>query len=229
MLAGGVQYAAGMEKMVAWPVALKIDITPLCNLHCTVCVHAHPNGNARLAQQAFDKGQRMPVSQYRGIIDQIRGKSAAVSLYWLGDPLMHPDVDEMCHIARRAGLNVHLSTNLSFSFSDERIRQLVRNGVTHLTVCVDGLTQEKYQLTRVGGQIDRVLANLGRVCRFRQELGQVYPRIEVQYIKYQHNLDEFDEANAWFREIGVDRVSAFWGYLHNYVDLDPGAFQPWIV
>jgi MoaA/NifB/PqqE/SkfB family radical SAM enzyme len=218
------QLATRSTRMLAWPVAVKIDISPLCNLRCTACVHAHPNGNQVLARQSFHKGQMMALDDYRRIIDQIKGKTTAVSLYWLGDPLMHSGLDEMCGFAREAGLNVHISTNLSFALSDERIRRMVRSGLTHLTVCVDGLSQEKYQLTRVGGRIDRVLWNLERVCRFRAEVGQVYPRIEVQYIKFRHNLDELDEAKQLFRSLGVDQVATFWGYLHNYIDLDPGTY-----
>jgi MoaA/NifB/PqqE/SkfB family radical SAM enzyme len=164
------------------------------------------------------------VSQYRRIIDEIKGKSTAVSLYWLGDPLMHPDLDEMCQIAHEAKLNVHISTNFSFSLKDERIRRMVKSGLTHLTVCVDGLSQEKYQRTRVGGRIARVLSNLERVCQFRREYDQAYPKVEVQYIKFQHNLDEFEKAKRLFHSIGVDQVTAFWGYLHNYTDLDPGTY-----
>ncbi len=49
----------------------------------------------------------------------------------------------MCGIARDANLNVHLSTNFSFRFTDERIRRIVDSGVSHLTVCVDGFFQGK--------------------------------------------------------------------------------------
>jgi len=181
------QFLLKSRRMAAWPVFVKIDITPLCNLSCTVCVHADPNGNPALEKQEFKARQRMPLEQYRRIIEQIQGQTSAVSLYFLGDPLLHPNVDEMCRIARDAGLNVHISTNFSFSLTDERIRRLVRSGLTHMTVCVDGLSQEAYQRTRVGGRIDRVILNLDRVCRFRREYRQCYPRIEVQYLKFQHN------------------------------------------
>ena len=224
MAIGATQFAGKREKVLAWPVALKIDISPLCNLRCTVCIHAHPNGNKTLEKQEFHRAQRMTVSQYRLIIDEIKGKSTAVSLYNLGDPLMHPDLDEMCRIAHDAGINVHISTNFSFPLKDNRIRRLVRSGLTHLTVCVDGLSQEKYQLTRVGGRIDWVLSNLRRVCLFRREYGQIYPKVEVQYIKFQHNLDEEEKAKCLFQEIGVDQVTAFWGNLHNCTDCDPGTY-----
>ncbi len=224
MIMASVEFGLKRERMTSWPVALNIDISPLCNLRCTACIHADPNGNPLLEKQEFHGGQRMPVEQYRRIIDEIKGRSTAVTLYYLGDPMVHPHVDEMCTIARAAGLNVHTSTNFSFSLSDARIRRLVTSGLTHLTVCVDGLTQQTYGLTRVGGRIDRVLSNLRRVCECRKSLRQHYPQIEVQYIKYKHNLDELDEARRIFTEFGIDHVTDIWGGLHNWTDHDPGNF-----
>ena len=224
MIGGVTQFALASEKALAWPVVLKIDISPLCNLRCTVCVHAKPNGNEALERQGFRAGQKMTVDQYQRMIDEIKGKSAAVSLYYLGDPLVHPDLDDMCRIAHDGGLNVHVSTSFSFALTDDRIKRMVKCGLTHLTVCVDGLSQEKYQLTRVGGRIERVLSNLKRVCQFRCEYGQVYPKVEVQYIKFQHNLDELEQARRLFKEIGIDQVTTFWGSLHNYTDTNPGTY-----
>jgi len=224
MAIGLTQFVGKSEKTLAWPIVLKIDISPLCNIKCTACVHAHPNGNKALEKQVFNKSQIMSVSQYRLIINEIKGKSTAVSLYYLGDPLMHPELDEMCRIAHDAGINVHINTNFSFPLTDNRIRRIVKSGLTHLTVCVDGLSQEKYQLTRIGGRIDWVLSNLKRVCSFRREYGQTYPKVEVQYIKFQHNLDEVERAKRLFQEIGVDQVTTFWGNLHNYTDQDPGTY-----
>jgi MoaA/NifB/PqqE/SkfB family radical SAM enzyme len=219
-----MQFAGKSERMLAWPAVLKIDISPLCNLKCTVCVHASPNGNAALEKQTFHSSQKMSVDQFRHIVNEIKGKTSAVSLYYYGDPLVHPHLEEICRIARDAGLNVHISTNFSFALSDDRIKRIVQSGLTHLTVCVDGLSQEKYQLTRVGGRIERVLANLERVCRFRREYGQNYPRVEVQYIKFQHNVDEEEKARALFTAMGVDRVTSFWGWLDNYTDHNFGAY-----
>ncbi|HUN82650.1 MAG TPA: radical SAM protein, partial [Phycisphaerae bacterium] len=155
LLTGGAQWALKNQHMYAFPTAVKIDISPMCNLSCTVCVHADPNGDPALEKQEFHPQHRMSVEQYRKIIKQIRGRSSAVSLYYVGDPLVHPDMDEMCSIAKDAGLNVHISTNFSFDLTDARIKRIVTSGLTHLSVCVDGLSQEKYEMTRVGGRIDR--------------------------------------------------------------------------
>lgn len=213
------------EAIPSWPVILRIDISPVCNLHCTVCVHAEPNGHPPLESQEFHTQQRMSLEQFRGIVEEVKAYTCGVSLYYLGDPLVHPDLDEMCRIAGNAGLNVHYSTNMSFALSDARIQRLVTSGVTHLTVCVDGLSQETYERTRVGGRIDLVLANLERICEYRRATKSRVPDIEVQYIKYQHNLAELEEARRRFLALGVDQVYELWGGLHNYTDRDPGGYN----
>jgi MoaA/NifB/PqqE/SkfB family radical SAM enzyme len=225
MAIGAFQFATKQERMVSWPVVVKIDISPVCNLRCTICVHADAHGNPALAQQDFRSAHRMTVEQFRRVVEEIGGRSNAVSLYTWGDPMTHPDLDRMARIARDAGLQVHISTNFSFALSDERIESIVASGLTHLSVCVDGLSQDKYQLTRVGGRIDWVLENLKRVTARKRELGAIYPIVEVQYIKFQHNLGEVEAARRLCQELGVDEFSAIPGGLHNYTDVDPGKFM----
>jgi len=219
------QYSFRSERLLGWPIILKIDISPLCNLRCPTCVHGDPRGNPRLQDQSFRADQWMRLDQFEDIISEIRGKSTAVSLYYLGDPLMHPHLCEMCRIAREAHLNVHLCTSFSFTLTDDQVRELVKSGITHLTVCVDGLSQAKYELTRAGGHADWVLSNLERTCLFRRDRRQAHPRVEVQYIMFRHNVEELEPAARRFEALGVDEVTAFWGALHNYTDLDPGTYK----
>jgi MoaA/NifB/PqqE/SkfB family radical SAM enzyme len=214
------------QRLRSWPVMVKIDISPLCNLSCTYCVHARPSGPVAdiLGAQSFTHEQLMPLAKYQRLVREISGKTMAVQLYYLGDPLIHPQLDEMCGYAREAGLNVHISSNFSFGLSDERLRALVASGLTHITVCVDGMRQESYARTRVGGRLDTVLHNLERLIMLRHATGQRYPRVEVQYIKYRHNLDQVEDAARWCAERGVDQFTEFWGNLHNYADAAPGTF-----
>ena len=225
LTSAGKDFVLKRETLSALPSFVKIDISPLCNLRCTACVHAEPNGNPNLEKQVFDPKHKMTLEQFSRIIEQLRGRASAVSLYYLGDPMVHPDLDRMCRIAAEAGLQVHVSTNLSFGLTDDRIRSMVRSGLSHLTVCIDGLTQEKYQRTRVGGNIGRVIDNLKRLCRIRKELGQKEPRLEVQYIMFQHNTDVLEKARQMCEDLGVDEFATFWGDLHNWTSCDPTQFE----
>jgi len=227
LLLAAAEFGLKHEVMRAWPVLAKVDISPLCNLSCTYCVHARSvePSNPILQSQSFHGHQRMPLEQFARIVDELAGKTLAVSLYYLGDPLVHPDLARMCQIVADSGLNSHISSNFSFNLSDARLESLVRSGLTHLTVCVDAMRQESYERTRVGGRLHVVLHNLERLLSIRRELGQVYPKVEVQYIKFQHNVDQLEEAARWCNERGVDRFTDYWGNLHNYTDLQPGNYQ----
>ncbi|MEM7247238.1 MAG: radical SAM protein [Acidobacteriota bacterium] len=215
------QFLTKSETASAFPVIVKVDISPACNLRCPSCVHAAPGDDPVLQEQELSGRQRMDVTRFAELMEQLRGKSSLVSLYYLGDPLAHPQVEELCGIARDAGLGVHLSTNFSFRLSDERIRRLVSCGVTELTIAFDGMTQETYELTRVGARVEWVVDNLERLCAAKRELGLSLPTIEVQYIKFQHNLGDLEKAEAFCERIGVDRFSTFWGTYSNYVDHGP--------
>jgi len=87
-----LEFAGSRERLAARPAFVKIDISPLCNLRCTVCVHADPNGSELLEKQVFAPGHRMSVEQFSHIIDQIKDDATAVSLYTWGDPLTHPEL-----------------------------------------------------------------------------------------------------------------------------------------
>jgi hypothetical protein len=100
-------------------------------------------------------------------------------------PLFIRTSNHLCRMASEAGLNSHVGTNFSFMLSDQRIADIVTSGLTLLTVCVDDLSRETYGLTRVGGR---------------------YPRVEVQFIKFQHTVDELQLANRRSRALGVDQI-----------------------
>jgi radical SAM protein with 4Fe4S-binding SPASM domain len=225
LLVSGLQLLLKTTKTYSLPVVVKIDISPVCNLRCPSCVHATPGDDPNLQKQDYTGNQRMTIERFTRIIDEIKGRSSAVSLYYLGDPLVHPDLDEMSRIAADAGLGVHISTNFSFRLSDERIRSLLNSGITHFSACVDGLEQEKYAMTRVGGRLELVLDNLKRMCAFKREMGLKYPDIEVQYIKFQHNIDKVPAAEKLLEEMGVDHFTTFWGNLHSYPDLGVDRYE----
>jgi MoaA/NifB/PqqE/SkfB family radical SAM enzyme len=225
----GLSMLTHRKYSTSYPLFLKIDLSPLCNIHCATCIHANipkellkkENAHELLSLQQFNSSQRMPLDHYRKIIDEVKGKTLSVVLHYLGDPYMFPDLDEASLIAYKAGMRVHVGSNFSYKFSDERINSIINSGVTDLTVCVDGLTQELYERTRVGGKIDLVLNNLERLCQRRRELQSKRPHIEVQYIRFDHNKHEETAIKEKVLAIGVDQFSTLNGYTINYVNRDP--------
>lgn len=213
-------YATGATKLRSLPVALKVDISPVCNLRCPFCVH----GTANPKLKPFHKGQRMTVEQFGRLVNEIKGRTSAISLYYLGDPLTHPDLSEMCGLARDAGIYTYVSTNFSFDLSDEDIDRLASSGLSHLKVCVDGLTQEIYEQSRTGGKIAKVLNNLERICEARKRLNSEIS-VEVQYIVYERNRHEMEEARVLVKGMGVDEMTTYQGAEYTMEEIRPDNFE----
>lgn len=224
-----VEYGAGRQRLASRPYTVKIDISPLCGLRCPTCLHADgaESGKPLLEAQTFRKSDRMSVADFRNVIDQIKEKTQAVSLYYFGDPLMHPNLAELCGIARQAGLGVHMTSHLSYNLSDARIEKLATCGVTHLTVAVDGAAQEIYAASRIGGRLDWVLSNLQRIGAFKRDHGLRYPVVEVQYIRHPHHRpDEERLVRKLVQPFRVDEFTRIENYkFKNVVDEDNSQFD----
>jgi MoaA/NifB/PqqE/SkfB family radical SAM enzyme len=212
------------------PSMVKIDISPLCGLACPHCLHAKPAGRKRplLDAQAFGKKDRMTLAQFTGIVEQLRGKALAVSLYYYGDPLIHPQLDDMIRVARAARLAVHITTHFSYKLTMERIRQLVDSGLSHITVALDGSTQESYGRTRVNGRLAYVTANLEMILACKRERGSDFPFIEVQHLRFPHHPEgEEDVVRKMAMDSGANKFTTYTGVhrtpdgeLWNVVDDD---------
>jgi hypothetical protein len=64
-----------------------------------------------------------------------------------------------------------------------------------------------------------VISNLKRLCQIKKARKSIFPEIEVQFLKYQHNINELPQARQLFKEIGVNKITDFWGHLHNEVEM----------
>lgn len=219
MARSGIGFVLRRRWSGSVPVLIKLDISPMCNLSCSFCVHSAAD-DVVLDEQVFSSAHRVDLAAFEKLIAEIRHRTSVLALYYVGDPLVHPDLDAMCTMAGDARIRTHVSTNFSFRLSDERLRSLIESGLSHLTVCVDSMVQEEYDKTRVGGDIELVLSNLERLLAIRSE-GRSRLHVEVQYIKFRHNVHNEAVAEQWCRRHGVDQFTSYWGNLHNYVDLAP--------
>lgn len=217
-LGNALALAMGREVAAELPSLLKVDISPVCSLACPHCLHADPTGRnlPALSAQRFSAEQRMSVEAFGKLMDAVSGRVMAVSLYYYGDPLSHPDLDAIIRRARQADMSVHITSHMSYVLSDARIRSLVESGLSHLTVAIDGATQASYAQTRVRGRLDRVLHNLERIVACRSSLGRRLPVVEVQHLRFQHHAaDEEQRVRALADAVGADRFTAYDGLRHD--------------
>ncbi len=76
-----------------------LEITNRCNLSCSFC---HRSGRTK----AF-----MGSEDFRSILGKIEGHTDHLALHVLGEPLLHPELEELLALCQEHGLKVNLTTN----------------------------------------------------------------------------------------------------------------------
>ncbi|TCK98063.1 radical SAM protein with 4Fe4S-binding SPASM domain [Natranaerovirga hydrolytica] len=76
-----------------------IEITNTCNLACDFCP---PTKRA---------GEFMEVEIFNTILDQIKGHTQYIYFHVKGEPLLHPNIDQLLDISHKKGFRVNITTN----------------------------------------------------------------------------------------------------------------------
>ena len=76
-----------------------LEITNRCNLSCSFC---HQSGRPKTF---------MPPEAFRAILGKIEGHTGHLALHVLGEPLLHPELDEILALCQEHSLKVNLTTN----------------------------------------------------------------------------------------------------------------------
>jgi radical SAM protein with 4Fe4S-binding SPASM domain len=133
-----------VERSFSNPIAspfhlsiLQIQITNKCNLHCLHCyADSGKKSDNELATQDILKLIK-EFSDMGGIRVFITG----------GEPLVHPDIDEIITYAKKCHLFVYLSTN-GYAVTEKKAKKLVEIGVRAVNVSLDGCnarTHDKFR------------------------------------------------------------------------------------
>lgn len=183
----------------AFPRYMQIEVTTICNLHCTFC----PRTTVMVPQK--DKPvKHMKIAEFRRIIDELPFLWKT-QLQGYGEPLLNPDILEMIRYARSKGIAVQMNTNLTRWPRPGGVEGLVKSGLTDVIVSVDGATPKIFEAGRVGAKFDVVIGNLRELVATRNRLGMKTPMIETATVVMPLNMHEMPQLRALFKEIGVDR------------------------
>jgi radical SAM protein with 4Fe4S-binding SPASM domain len=124
-------------------------------------------------------------------------------LFYLGEPLLCPELPEMIEYARAHRMRVAVSTNmnrLDVAMAD----RLIDSGVDDLIVSLDGATPEVYEHYRIGGNLSQVLANVTVLLDRKRERDAENPNVRLQCVVFRHNEHELPAVKALGEQLGVE-------------------------
>jgi len=147
-----------------FPMMCVLSFTYVCNSRCPNC----PYTNSEI-RRAYQDRPHMSADTFKIIADQCGPYGSWLRLSGGGEPMLHPQAVELMVYAKKVGARIGLITNGS-RFSEKSSRMLLEAGVDMIEFSVDAADPETYAKVRTGLNWERLLGNVKRMVRLRNEL-----------------------------------------------------------
>lgn len=173
------------------PVSITAELTNKCNLRCPECASG---SEIMKRERGF-----MDIELYKKISSELRPYLYCVSLYFQGEPMMHPQFFSFTGL--NWNKNTIVSTNGHF-LSEENSEKLAVSGLGKLIVSLDGMDQKTYSEYRRNGDFGKVVTGIRNVAaaivRYNSSL-----KLEIQFLVNKHNEHQIPEAARFAKEAGA--------------------------
>ena len=126
------------------PILVHVIPNRRCNLSCTYC------------NEFDDFSKPVPLEEMKRRLDTLADMGTSIITISGGEPLMHPDLDEIVRHVRRRGMIAGMITN-GFFLNKERIEQLNATGLEHLQISIDNTMPDevsKKSLKTLNGKLE---------------------------------------------------------------------------
>jgi MoaA/NifB/PqqE/SkfB family radical SAM enzyme len=141
------------------PVLVQIIPTRFCNLSCAYC-------------NEYDKvSEPVPLMEMFRRIDALGRLGTAMIGISGGEPLTHPQLDEIIRRIRRTGAIAGMITN-GFLLNPERIERLNRAGLDHMQISIDNLEPDEVSKKSLK-TLDKRLEMLAQYAEFHVNINSV--------------------------------------------------------
>lgn len=189
-----------LKKPYIWGSPMSISIEPInqCNLECVEC--ALGNGQLTRPKELLD------LESYIKIVNQLSPNLVYMSLFFQGEPFLHPHFTEMVHIAHKKNIFTSTSTNAHFFNDEEFVKKVILSGLDRLIVSIDGTTQESYEKYRKGGNLEKVLSGLQKLVEQKKKLKSTTPFIEVQFLVMSHNEHQIPDIKKICKDLKINKL-----------------------
>jgi radical SAM protein with 4Fe4S-binding SPASM domain len=173
------------------PTFVFIETGTYCNLRCPAC----RTGNGNLKRP---KGN-MALNDFKRVVDQVKKYVNTISLYFMGEPFLNPDIYGMIRYANDNGIFTTTCTNGELL----EPQRLIESGLNEIWFQIGGLTEVSHSLYRVGGKLNKVKENIVKLTTLRKKLNKDIEMV-IGLIVMKHNEKSLKEFGSFCRDLDVD-------------------------
>lgn len=194
------------------PLFISIEPTNVCNLHCPEC----PVGMRTVNSERVNVNDKM----VKKLIDELQSTLTHVIFYFQGEPLMNMNFTNMVKYAHSKNLLTSTSTNAQL-ITSETAKKLVESGLDRLIISIDGTTQETYEAYRIGGRLDKAIAGVENLIKWKKVLNSPSPYIEIQFLVLKTNEHQMLEMKQLAKRLKADKLTFKSAQLYNFENGSP--------
>lgn len=181
------------------PLHMQFEVANYCNLRCPVC----PTGVHAVTRPAA----AMDVNLFERVVDEVGPYLLTASLWAWGEPLLHPELEQILRAIRRHDIAILLSTNGQRLHDDRVIEALTNQPPTYLIVAIDGITDETNARFRAGARLAPALEGVRRIAEFKRRTGAQLPILHMRFIVMKHNQHEVPQLEEFARRHHFDLLT----------------------
>lgn len=172
------------------PSKLFVEVTSRCNMSCAMCVKQTSGG--------ADPEGDLSMPLFRALAPAFPGLDAFI-LNGVGEPLLHPQLEEMIRAARERMPTegwVGFQSN-GLLLTDARAVSLASAGLDRVCFSIDGVSPETFRKIREGGEIEGVERALAAMAAAKNHCGRPDLQVGVEFVVMRGNLRELPDALRW--------------------------------
>lgn len=141
------------------PILVHVIPMRRCNLACTYC------------NEFDDVSNPVPLEEMKKRLDALAAMGTSIITISGGEPLLHPELDEIIRHIRRRGMIAGMITN-GFLLTKERIERLNAAGLEHLQISIDNTVPDEVSKKSLK-TLDQKLVLLGNYAYFQVNINSV--------------------------------------------------------
>ena len=188
-------------SLLSSPYGLIVDPMNACQLACPGCVHSARSKE----EKRFDWGPGiLSETTFTDFMRRYGPYAVEAEFCNYGEPLLNPNTPKFIRLAKTYLMRTMLSTNIGVKHFDADA--YVNSGLDYMTVSIDGATQSIYEKYRRKGDIETVYKNVRSLVEAKKRLGRRTPTISWQYLAFEHNEHEIDDAIKMAQQLEIDQL-----------------------
>lgn len=176
-----------------------IEHNNTCNLKCTMCGFSDPRA-------ATVPRYHMPPAVYESIARQLFPATTYLHMSLMTEPFMTPGFADRLLLVKRFGVPYSRVVTNGTLLTEAIVEKIVDSQITSLAVSIDGGTAELYERIRVGSRLATVLEKVALFKNVRARRGATLPKLQINHVLMEENVDRFDEFLSLLERIGPDQV-----------------------